>query len=50
MTISELKVINENGIEIKGVGNQITGMDNEEYEISIFAYDYLINLSMYSIK
>lgn len=40
MSISELKVINENGIEIKGIGNQITGMDNEEYEISIFGISY----------
>lgn len=40
MTISELKVFNENGIEIKGVGNQITGMDNEEYEISILGISY----------
>jgi len=40
MTLNKLKVINENGIEIKGVGNQITGMDNEEYEISIFGIPY----------
>jgi len=40
MSISELRVINENGIEIKGIGNQITGMDNEEYEISIFGISY----------
>ena len=40
MTLNELKVINENGIEIKGVGNQITGMDSEEYEISIFGIPY----------
>ena len=40
MTIKKLKVINENGVEIKGVGNQITGMDNEEYEISIFGISY----------
>ena len=35
MSISELKITSDNGIEIKGVGNQITGMDNEEYEIEI---------------
>lgn len=40
MTISELKVTNDKGIEIKGIGNQITGMDNEEYEISIFGIPY----------
>lgn len=40
MDIPELKIINDNGIEIKGVGNQITGMDNEEYEISIFGIPY----------
>lgn len=36
MSIPELKIKSHNGIEIKGIGNQITGMDNEEYEISIF--------------
>ncbi|WP_452596708.1 hypothetical protein [Pontimicrobium sp. MEBiC01747] len=40
MSISELKVTNENGIEIVGVGNQISGMDNEEYEISVFGIPY----------
>ncbi len=40
MNISELKITNDKGIEIKGVGNQITGMDNEEYEISIFGIPY----------
>ncbi|MFC7445292.1 MULTISPECIES: hypothetical protein [Mesoflavibacter] len=40
MSISELKITSDNGIEIKGVGNQITGMDNEEYEISIFGIPY----------
>ncbi|GGZ94537.1 hypothetical protein [Algibacter mikhailovii] len=40
MSIPELKITNEDGIEIKGVGNQITGMDNEEYEISIFGIPY----------
>lgn len=40
MSISELKVTNANGIEIKGIGNQISGMDNEEYEISIFGIAY----------
>jgi len=40
MTIPKLKVINDDKIEIKGVGNQITGMDNQEYEISIFGVPY----------
>lgn len=40
MSIPELKITTDNGIEIKGVGNQITGMDNEEYEISIFGIQY----------
>ncbi len=40
MSISELKITNDNGVEIKGEGNQITGMDNEEYEISIFGIPY----------
>ncbi|WP_458626446.1 hypothetical protein [Winogradskyella sp. PC D3.3] len=40
MSISELKVTNQNGIEIIGIGNQISGMDNEEYEISIFGIPY----------
>ncbi|GAL77115.1 hypothetical protein JCM19275_59 [Nonlabens ulvanivorans] len=40
MSIPKLKIKSDNGIEIKGVGNQITGMDNEEYEISIFGIPY----------
>jgi len=40
MSIPELKIKRDNGIEIKGIGNQITGMDNEEYEISIFGIPY----------
>lgn len=40
MSIPELKITRDNGIEIKGVGNQITGMDNEKYEISIFGIPY----------
>lgn len=34
-TVENLKVINENGIEIKGLGNQISGMDGEEFEITL---------------
>jgi hypothetical protein len=40
MSIPELKITRDDGTEIKGVGNQITGMDNEEYEISIFGIPY----------
>lgn len=39
-SIGELRITRHNGIEIKGVGNQITGMNNEEYEISIFGIPY----------
>ena len=40
MSIQNLKIMNDNGIEIKGVGNQISGMDNEEYQIEIFGIPY----------
>jgi|SRR5690554_935112 len=39
-TIETLKVINEIGIEIKGLGNQISGMDGEEFEITIEGVAY----------
>ena len=39
-TIESLKVINESGKEIKGIGNQITGMDGEDFEISIEGIPY----------
>lgn len=39
-TIENLKVLNESGTEIKGIGNQITGMDGEEFEISIEGIPY----------
>jgi hypothetical protein len=39
-SIPKLKVLNQNGIEISGVGNQISGMDNAEYEIEIFGIPY----------
>ncbi len=35
MSIAQLKVTSENGIEIMGNGNQISGMDTQEYEITI---------------
>jgi hypothetical protein len=34
-SIPDLKVIDEKGIEIKGQGNQISGMDSDVYELSI---------------
>ncbi len=40
MSIPELKIINDEGIEIKGVGNQITVIDNEECEIEILGIPY----------
>jgi hypothetical protein len=39
-TIDSLKIVNDNGIEIKGVGNQINGMDRDEYEITIEGVAY----------
>ena len=40
MSIPNLKITNDYGIEIKGIGNQISGMDNEEYQIEIFGIPY----------
>lgn len=39
-TIDSLVIRNEQGIEIKGVGNQISGMDSEGFEISIEGIAY----------
>lgn len=39
-TIPGLTVVNEKGIEIKGTGNQITGMDGDKYEIYIEGIPY----------
>ena len=39
-TIEGLRVINIDGIEIKGLGNQIDGMDDEGFEISIEGIPY----------
>ena len=39
-TIDSLIIRNEQGIEIKGVGNQISGMDSEGFEISIEGIAY----------
>lgn len=38
-TIPNLKIVDENGIEIKGVGNQISGMDGE-FEITLLGIPY----------
>lgn len=39
-TTEKLKIINENEIEIKGLGNQISGMDGDEFEITIEGLAY----------
>ncbi|OEK04236.1 hypothetical protein [Roseivirga misakiensis] len=39
-TIDSLVIRNEQGFEIKGVGNQISGMDSEGFEISIEGIAY----------
>jgi hypothetical protein len=39
-TIEQLKVISSEEIEIKGLGNQISGMDSEGFEISIEGVGY----------
>ena len=39
-TIDGLKVVNKSGVEIKGLGNQIDGMDSEGFEISIEGIPY----------
>ena len=39
-TIEELKIFSPENVEIKGIGNQITGMDSEGFEISIKGVGY----------
>lgn len=39
-TIDNLKVRNEGGVEIKGIGNQISGMDSDKFEIIIEGVAY----------
>lgn len=39
-TINTLEVKNEQGIAIKGIGNQISGIGNVEFEISIQGVPY----------
>lgn len=40
MTIDSLTIQNESGSEIKGVGNQISGMDRDGFEITILGIPY----------
>jgi hypothetical protein len=39
-TIESLLILNGSGKEIKGIGNQITGMDGEDFEIAIEGIPY----------
>jgi hypothetical protein len=39
-TIPNLKVIDEGGIEIKGLGSYISGMDSDVYELTIEGIPY----------
>lgn len=38
--ISSLKIVNENEVEIEGLGSYISGMDSEGFEINIFGVPY----------
>lgn len=40
MTIDSLIVKNKKGTEIKGIGNQISGMDRYVFEITLFGVPY----------
>lgn len=40
MTIGTLIVKNEKGIEIKGIGNQISGMDSDVFEVTLLGVPY----------
>ncbi len=40
MTIDNLIVKNEKGMEIKGIGNQISGMDSDVYEVTLLGIPY----------
>lgn len=39
-TIEELKVFSPQGVEIEGVGNQISGMDGEGFDIEVVGISY----------
>ena len=38
-TIENLRIFTPSGVEIKGLGNQVSGMDDDEFEISIEGID-----------
>lgn len=40
MTIPALRITNDVGQEIKGVGNQISGMDSESFDVTILGISY----------
>ena len=40
MTIDSLIIKNESGTIIKGIGNQISGMDSEGFDITILGISY----------
>lgn len=40
MTIDTLIVKNEEGVEIKGIGNQISGMDSDVFEVTLLGVPY----------
>ena len=39
-TIKSLEVRDENGVEIQGLGNQVSGMDGDEFEITLEGIAY----------
>lgn len=39
-TIAGLKITNEKGIEVKGLGNQISGMDGDAFEVILEGVPY----------
>lgn len=39
-TIEKLSVVSPQGVEIKGIGNQISGMDSEGFEVTIEGIGY----------
>lgn len=39
-TIPTLKILNDKGQEINGLGNQISGMDSDSYELTIEGIPY----------
>lgn len=39
-TINSLEIRNKEGVEIKGIGNQISGMDSDGFEVSIEGIAY----------